>query len=123
MSLTLFDTALIPYIAPRIINLEHDVVLPDHCAKARKNASNKPNCLHHHCIASTCQENPLVPQPIWEFFPSFYLLKSNMGGPSIYVNKVVGTPWVGHYFGIEFVHKEHLYTRAISPFKSVTAIN
>ncbi|KAL3822759.1 hypothetical protein ACHAXA_009633 [Cyclostephanos tholiformis] len=63
---------------PRIINVEHDVVLHEVCAKATKNFSIKPDRLHHHRIASTRQENPIVPQHIWEFFLHSFVLPDSI---------------------------------------------
>ena len=46
--------------------MDHNVVLVDHCTKAKRDSSDKPDRLFHHRLASDRQENIVVPQYIWE---------------------------------------------------------
>ncbi|KAL3783919.1 hypothetical protein ACHAW5_011042 [Stephanodiscus triporus] len=56
---------------PSIIADSNDpnVVVFDHCTKAKKNSYDHPDRLYHHRQASCRQTNPLVAQNIWEQRP------------------------------------------------------
>ena len=70
---------------PRTINShDHNVVVPDHCTKAKRNSNDIPDRLYHHRLTSIRQVNPLVAPHIWESCRPFRLTDAALArGPSM----------------------------------------
>ena len=58
------------------------VVIPDHCTKAKRNSCEKPDPLHHFCVSSMIQVNPLIAQDVWKYCRPFRLPDSVLAATS-----------------------------------------